>query len=155
MNIKKLKIYNILFHCFIVIGVGHGIGVMGIFDLLGIIQIPTIFKNGIEFDFNGEFEDRLSLVVISSLTGKLFLISSLLIKKNQIKNITGIFALLFLWSSIFILTSGNWNYNSLYEIAFWTSVPFLISSTILTFLIVKNIKQNSMQNIELNEKQNI
>ena len=44
MNIRKLKIYTLLIHCFIVIGAGHGIGIMGIFDAVGIIQIPEMFK---------------------------------------------------------------------------------------------------------------
>lgn len=148
MNIKKLKIYTLLIHCFIVIGAGHGIGIMGIFDVVGITQIPEMLKNGIEFEFNGGFEDRLSLVIISSLIGKLILIISLFLKKTQSKNITGIFGLILLWTSVYLLTSGNWGYSSLYEIAFWTSTPFLISSMFLTYYIVKSISQNK-QNIEL------
>ena len=76
MSIKKLKIYTILIHCFIVIGAGHGIGIMGMLDIIGIIQIPEVFKNGIEFKLNDEFQDRLSIVIIFSLIGKLFLIIS-------------------------------------------------------------------------------
>lgn len=50
---------------------------MGILDVNGIIQIPEIIKNGIEFNLNGRFEDRLSFVIIFSITGKLILVTSL------------------------------------------------------------------------------
>jgi len=76
------------------------------------------------------------------------LIFSLFIKINRIKNLTALIGILILWVSVYFLTSGNWNYDSLYELAFWTSIPFLISSIILTYLIIKNIKQN----IERNKK---
>lgn len=153
MNIKKLKIYTLLIHCFIVIGAGHGIGIMGIFDVIGILQIAEMLKNGIEFDFNGGFEDRLSLVIISSILGKLILVISLFLKNTRTKNLTGLFGLIFLWGSVYLLSSGNWDYDSLYEIAFWTSTPFLISSMFLTFYMIKNVSQSKM-NIELISKKN-
>jgi hypothetical protein len=142
MNIKKLKVYTLLIHCFIVIGAGHGIGVMGIFDIVGILQIPEILKNGISFDFYGGFQDRLSLVTVFSLFGKFFLILSLFLKNNLSENINAFFGLLFLWISVYLLTSGNWDYDSLYEIAFWTSIPFLISSLFLTYSIAKKFNRN-------------
>lgn len=147
-EIKKIKIFTILIHSFIIIGAGHGIGIMGILDVIGITQIPEMYKNGIEFNLNGDFQDRLSFVIIFSLIGKVLLIISLFLKGNRKKNISTIFGIIFLWISVYLLSSGNWNYDSLYEIAFWTSVPFLILSIILTYLIIKNVKQN----IERNKK---
>ena len=147
MNVKKLKLYTFVFHCIIVIGVGHGIGVMGIFDVIGIIQIPEMIQNGIKFNFNGEFQDRLSLVIIFSFIGKLILSTSLFLKKHHAKNITGILGLIFLWISVYILTSGNWYYDSLYAIAFWTSTPFLISSIFLAYHLIISSKNKTTKNI--------
>ena len=147
-KIKKVKIFTILIHSFIIIGAGHGIGIMGILDIIGITQIPEMLKNGIKFSLNGDFQDRLSLVIIFSLIGKVILIISFILKGNWKKNITSIFGIIILWISVYLLSSGNWNYDSLYEIAFWTSAPFLISSIIFTYLIIKNVKQN----IERNKK---
>ena len=87
-KVKKTKLYTILLHSLIVIGAGHGIGIMGIFDVIGIIQIPEIYENGIKYNINGEYQDRLSLVVIFSIIGKILLITSLFIDK--IKNLTRI-----------------------------------------------------------------
>lgn len=152
MSVKKLKISTLLFHSIIVIGAGHGIGVIGIFDVIGIIQIPEMIQNGIKFNFNGEFQGRLSIVVIFSLIGKLILITSLILKKHHSKNITAIIGLIFLWISVYMLTSGNWYYDSLYAIAFWTSTPFLISSIFLAYYLIKSLNQNL--NIKLTEKGN-
>ena len=123
-KVKKTKLYTILLHSLIVIGAGHGIGIMGIFDVIGIIQIPEIYENGIKYNINGEYQDRLSLVVIFSIIGKILLITSLFIGK--IKNIITFVGIIFLWISIYFLTSGNWSYDWLYGFSFFTSIPFLI-----------------------------
>ena len=147
-NIKKTKLYTILFHSIIIIGAGHGIGIMGIFDVIGIIQIPEIYKNGIIFNLNGDYQDRLSLVVIFSLIGKIILITSLFLNKNIITLI----GIIILWISVYFLTSGNWSYDWLYGFSFLTSIPFLIYSIKLTKLILENIKQNKKLYINANEK---
>ncbi|WP_299112156.1 hypothetical protein [uncultured Winogradskyella sp.] len=146
-DIKKVKIFTILIHSFIIIGAGHGIGIMGMID---IASIPNLIDN-YGFTLNGNFDDNIMSIGLISLIGKILLILSLFMKTNRTKNLTGLIGLLLLWISVYFLTSGNWNYDSLYELAFWTSIPFLISSIVLTYLIFKNINQNK----ELNIKQNV
>ncbi|WP_271425234.1 hypothetical protein [Aequorivita sinensis] len=146
-DIKKVKIFTILIHSFIIIGAGHGIGIMGMID---IASIPNLIDN-YGFTLNGNFDDNIMSIGLISLIGKILLILSLFVKTNRTKNLTGLIGLLLLWISVYFLTSGNWNYDSLYELAFWTSIPFLISSIVLTYLILKNINQNK----ELNIKQNV
>jgi len=150
-DIRKVKIFTILFHSFIIIGAGHGIGIMGIID---IACIPNLIDN-YGFTLNGNFDDNIMTIGLFSLIGKILLILSLIVKINRTKNLTGLTGILLLWISIYFLTSGNWKYESLYELAFWTSIPFLISSIILTYLIIKNIKHNTERNFELNEKLNV
>lgn len=149
-EIKKVKIFTILIHSFIIIGAGHGIGIMAMID---IASIPNLIDN-YGFTLNGNFDDNIMSIGLLSLIGKIILISSLFVKINRIKNLTGLIGILLLWISVYFLTSGNWNYDSLYELAFWTSVPFLISSMLLTYLIFKNINQNKKLNIKLTDKQN-
>jgi hypothetical protein len=151
-NIKKIKLYTILFHSFIIIGAGHGIGIMGIFDIIGIFQIPEIYKNGIHFNLNGDYQDRLSLVIIFSIIGKITLITSLFLNRNKIKSLITIIGIIILWISVYLLTSGNWNYNWLYGFSFITSIPFLIYSMKLTKLIIEKIKQSKKLNINVNEE---
>jgi hypothetical protein len=143
-EIKKVKIFTILIHSFIIIGAGHGIGIMGMID---IACIPNLIDN-YGFTLNGNFDDNIMTIGLLSLIGKILLILSLFVKKNRTKNLTGLIGILLLWISVYFLTSGNWNYEFLYELAFWTSIPFLISSIILTYLIIKNI--NKIQNGILN-----
>jgi hypothetical protein len=150
-DIKKIKIFAILIHSFIIIGAGHGIGIMGMID---IASIPNLLDN-YGFTLRGNFDDNIMSIGLLSLIGKILLIFSLFIKINRIKNLTALIGISLLWITVYFLTSGNWNYDSLYKLAFWTSVPFLISSIILTYLIIKNIKQNTERNIELNEKQKV
>ena len=149
-EIKKVKIFTILIHSFIIIGAGHGIGIMAMID---IASIPNLIDN-YGFTLNGNFDDNIMSIGLLSLIGKIILISSLFVKINRIKNLTGLIGILLLWISVYFLTSGNWNYDSLYELAFWTSVPFLISSMLLTYLIFKNINQNKKLNIKLTDKKN-
>ena len=146
-DIKKIKIFTILFHSFIIIGAGHGIGIMGMID---IASIPNLIDNN-GFTLSGNLDDNIMSIGLLSLIGKILLIFSLFVKTNRTKNLTGLIGIFLLWISVYFLTSGNWNYNSLYELAFWTSVPFIISSIILNYLIFKNINQNK----ELNIKQNV
>ena len=54
-DIRKVKIFTILFHSFIIIGAGHGIGIMGIID---IASIPNLIDN-YEFTLNGNFDDNI------------------------------------------------------------------------------------------------
>tara|TARA_R110001632_G_scaffold31109_6_gene81360 strand:- start:58 stop:504 length:447 start_codon:yes stop_codon:yes gene_type:complete len=137
-NIKKIKLYTILFHSFIIIGAGHGIGVMLFFDYL---SIPMLFKNGIEYNLNAEYQDRLMFVGLISIIGKITLILSIFINLNNIKNVTTLIGIILLWISVYFLTSGNWFYDWLYGFTFLTSIPFLIYSIKLTKLIFKNKRE--------------
>jgi hypothetical protein len=147
-NIKKIKLYTILFHSFIIIGAGHGIGIMLFFDCL---SIPSLFKNGLEYNLYAEYQDRLMLVGLISVIGKIMLILSLFLNTNKIKSLTTLIGIILLWISVYFLTSGNWFYDWLYGFTFLTSVPFLIASIKLISLMLKN-KQNKKRNINVNEK---
>ncbi len=150
--IKRIKIWTIILHSIIIIGAGHGIGILGIMD---IACIPQIIENGIQNNNFGDFGDNLILVGLISLIGKIVLIISLFMKKEPNKNIAGLIGLFILWISFYVLVSGNWNYDSLYELAFWTGLPFLICSIVLFVLFFKNfdrIEKRNENGIENNEK---
>jgi hypothetical protein len=145
--LKKTKrnsiILTIILHSFIILGVGHGIGIMGIID---IASIPNLIED-YGFTLTGNFSDKIMSIGIISLIGKVFLILSLFTKPKLNKRVYEIVGIALLWVSVYFLTSGNWSFDSSYEIAFWTSIPFLISSLILIFLILTKTERT-----ELNEK---
>ena len=140
--IKKIKIWTIVLHSMIIIGFGHGIGFMGFIDLIGVFNIPNALQNGIKLSFNGTFEDRMPLIIILSITGKLFLVLSIFLKPKLNKIITVLIGLIFLWITVYLLSLGNWNYSSVFEIAFWSSTPFLMCSFLLCFCLMKNIYES-------------
>ena len=117
--------------------------------------IPQIIENGIQNNNLGDFGDNLILVGLISLIGKIMVIISLFITKEPNKNITGVIGLFVLWVSFFVLVSGNWSYDPLYELAFWTGFPFLICSMVLLVLFFKNFDRTEKFNenrIENNKK---
>jgi hypothetical protein len=146
---KTLKIITLILHSLILIGAGHGIGFLIFADL---VSIPALFMNKIEFKLNSNYEDNLMLVGIISVIGKIMLIVSLLLKEKRNKYLTASIGISLLWVSVYFLTSGNWNYTSLYEFSFWSSIPFLISSIILTIVVLIKIYEKRELNIELNKK---
>ncbi len=125
-------------HSFIILGVGHGIGIMGIID---IASIPNLIEN-YGFTLNGEFSDKIMTIGLISLIGKVLLIVSIFLKSEFYKRILEIVGIILLWVSVYFLSSGNWSNNSVYEIAFWTSIPFLISSLNLAYLIIRKMELN-------------
>jgi hypothetical protein len=138
-NKRNSIILTVILHSFIILGVGHGIGIMGIID---IASIPNLIEN-YGFTLNGEFSDKIMTIGLISLIGKILLIISLFLKTKLCERILEIVGILLLWISVYFLTSGNWNYNSVYEIAFWTSIPFLISSLCLAYLIIQKTELNT------------
>ena len=116
---------------------------MGIID---IASIPNLIED-YGFTLIGNFSDKIMSIGIISLIGKVFLILSLFTKPKLNKRVYEIVGIALLWVSVYFLTSGNWSFDSSYEIAFWTSIPFLISSLILIFLILTKTERT-----ELNEK---
>lgn len=143
--LKKIKrnsiILTVILHSFIILGVGHGIGIMGIID---IASIPNLIDD-YGFTLSGEFNDKIMTIGFISLIGKILLIFSLFQKIELSEKIFEIIGIVLLWISVYFLSSGNWNYNFVYAIAFWTSIPFLISSLNLAFLIFKKQRKNKLE----------
>jgi hypothetical protein len=135
---RNSLILTIILHSFIILGVGHGIGIMGIID---IASIPNLIDD-YGFTLSGEFNNKIMSIGLISLIGKVLLIISIFLKSEFYKRIIEIVGIILLWISVYFLSSGNWRYNSVYEIAFWTSIPFLISSLNSMFLILREIRSN-------------
>lgn len=137
---KTTKIYTIILHSFIIIGVGHGIGIMGLID---IASIPNLIS-GYGLTLKGSFSDKIMTIGLISLIGKLLLVTSFFIKTIIYKRSLEIIGVIMLWLSVYFLTNGSWNYNSVYKIAFYTSIPFLISSIVFSVLLVIEIWLNEL-----------
>ncbi|MUU76894.1 hypothetical protein [Winogradskyella endarachnes] len=137
-DLKKIKIYTILIHCFIIIGVGHGIGILLVLDYL---SVQSLFNNEIIFNLSGNYQDRLELVGLISFIGKIILIVSFFVSRKIFKNTLNLVGVIVLWISVYILTSGNWSYDGLYPISFITSVPFIIASLFLVYYTLMSLNK--------------
>ncbi|WP_075341315.1 hypothetical protein [Tenacibaculum agarivorans] len=127
-----------LLHSLIVIGFGHGIGFIIFFD---VFAIPHLFTNGIEINFNSNYEDRVMDVAVFSAVGKILLILGLLFKQKNYKIVLNLIGLSLLLFSVCYLTYGNWSYSSLFGISFSFSIPFLIYSLLFLATILVEIKK--------------
>ena len=126
---RVVKLYMIVFHALIILGVGHGIGFMGLID---VASIPNLISD-YGFTLKGSFSDRIMSIGLISLVGKVLLLISFFIKKFQTKEILEFLGLILLWGSFFFL-NFNLGSNSSGGIIFFTGIPFLISSVIFAFV---------------------
>lgn len=135
--IKRVLIITLILNSIILIGVpaGHGYGIMIMFEF---ISIPTLIKNGFDFQKEYPFQSSLILIVLVSLIGKLISIL-LLFSKNILnkKNLIYIGLLLMLISFLFVCY-GTWNYdNFLFAVTLGSGIPFLIYFGRVLYLIKK------------------
>ncbi|WP_339687919.1 hypothetical protein [uncultured Nonlabens sp.] len=124
--IKRALIITIILNSIILIGVpgGHGYGIMIMFEF---ISIPTLIKNGFDFQKDYPFESSLIFIALVSLIGKLISIG-LLFSKDILNKKNWIYiGLTLMLISFIIVCYGAWNYdNFLFAVTFGSGIPFLM-----------------------------
>ena len=132
-NFKKLTIWTIALSFFIIVGLGHGIGCMGLIELAWLTNFNT---EDFSISLTSSYNTSLNAVALFAIIGHLLLIISLFVKaqeKNYWIKITGT---IFLWISVYYLTHNLFT-DSASQIGFFSAIPFLICSGILFYSIVK------------------
>jgi hypothetical protein len=133
-SINRLIILTIVFSFLILIGAGHGIGVLGLIEILGLNEF---FRGDVKFSLTGNYDDRLFTAAIFAAVGQIILIVAYL-KKLQLQKFKVIYAGLFiLFFSYFILTIDFFN-STLDSFSFWGGAPFLVSAILLLVKTIKN-----------------
>jgi hypothetical protein len=122
-----LKIALIVSHSFIIIGLGHGVGVLAILEIIGLGAIVEQISR----DKGGDLSDwTIRLFAILTFVGQIAIIVSIAAKAKPIAaHISGI---ILLWASLFIYAYGIRNDNYSHILTF-SCVPFSIL-TLYTFL---------------------
>jgi hypothetical protein len=136
---KSLTIWTITLSFFIIVGAGHGIGCVGLIEIISIAGIVTrhVFNDGdFTFSLTAGYEKSLIAVGIFSLIGHILLLISLILKENIKKALTKVVGLTCLWTAFYYLTH-NFSHDELSQIGFFTGLPFLICSIILAYRIIK------------------
>jgi hypothetical protein len=136
-SINRLLVLTIFFNIFILVGAGHGIGFLGLIEVIGFREI---FRGETQFSLIGNYDDRLFTSALLSTLGQLMLFvayfrSGLRIKFKIIY--TGLFVL---FISFFVLTNDLFN-SDLDNFSFWTGLPFLITAV---WLLIRTIKDNRL-----------
>lgn len=138
-NFKSLTIWTIVFDFFIIVGAGHGLLCIGIMEMISIVALFTghIFNNE-NFSLSpfASYEQSLIAVGLFSLFGQLLVLVSFF-NKGQKHFWIKLLGLLFMWLGFYYLTH-NFVDDDLSQIGFWVGIPFLISSGLLTYKIIKS-----------------
>ncbi|QHT69999.1 hypothetical protein GXP67_26815 [Rhodocytophaga rosea] len=124
---RKLTNWTIVFNLLIVIGAGHGIGIL---SLIEVFLLPEILVDGLTFSFQSTYEKRLEVAALLSILGQCMLISSYFIKVDAIKLLIKIFSIGILWVG-FIYLTYDFTSNSAANLSLITGIPFLIISLLL------------------------
>jgi len=124
--IKRAIVITAILNSIILIGVpaGHGYGIMVMFEFM---SIPSLIRNGFEFEKGYPFESGLMLIGFVSLIGKLLLISSLFYKRILNKNVLIYSGLILMLIPFLAVTYGAWDYDRfLFLITLGSGIPFLM-----------------------------
>ena len=133
-SINRLVILTIVLNFFILVGVGHGIGFLGLLEIFG---IKELIKGDFKFSLPGNYDDRLFAAATIAVIGQIILTIAYF-SKTQVQKSTAIYAGLFvLFFSYFILTIDFFN-STLDSFSFWAGTPFLVLATLLVVKTVKN-----------------
>jgi hypothetical protein len=133
---KTLTILTIVFNFFIFVGAGHGIGFLG---LIEIMAINEIFLGNITFNLTGNYDDRLPVVAILSIIGQSLLLIGFFINDTAKAKLT-ITGCLTLLIATYILTKDSKDMN-LDMISLIFSVPFIVTASTLLIKEILTIKK--------------
>jgi hypothetical protein len=132
--VNRLIIFTIVFNFLTLIGAGHGIGFLGIIEILA----PNEFIQGyVKFSLTGDYDNRLFTTATIAIVGQIVLFVAYFTKMDVQKFKTIYAGLFILFFSYFILTIDFFN-SKLDRFSFWTGTPFLLLAILLLVKTIKN-----------------
>jgi hypothetical protein len=127
---KKLNfpvILTVILNALIVIGVGHGLGCLLIYEIL---SPKFILDDGLDFTKVNSYDERLLPVAFLSLIFQILLLISLKVKTRKLqKALINIFCIALILVFLFLIK--DFSESNLNRLSFMGGIPFLISSIIL------------------------
>jgi hypothetical protein len=120
-----LKVWILICHAFIIIGIGHGVLVLGIAEIFSLWDVfRPVVDRGEHHDI---FESTLRIVALCCLAGQILMIWSIRQKDKKSAGRMHIISILVLWASILIFAYAIRKDDYAY-MAGITCVPFLVLS---------------------------
>lgn len=132
MSLNKLITLTIIFSFLIPIGAGHGIGVIGLIEIVG---IGEIFEPGKRLSLTGNYDDRLITAAPFALIGQIILLVAIFLNLNIRKRMAIYAGLLFTFFAYFILII-NFTRSSLDRFSFWGGILFLVFAIMLLVRVI-------------------
>ena len=136
-NFKELTVWIIILNFFIMIGAGHGIAPIGLFEISGILQGFGINTEYFSLSLTASYDKSISAAALFSLIGQLSLTFSISIKNRKRIFWFKILGLFFLWTGFYYI-SHNLSTDNASELGFIFGIPFLICSVILFYKVILN-----------------
>jgi hypothetical protein len=134
-SINRLILLTIVFNFLILIGAGHGIGCLGLIQIVGFTEL---FRGDIKFSLTGKYDDRLFTAAMITTAGQIILLVAYFKKQPAQKFKIVYVGLITLILSYFILTVDFLS-STLDSFSFWGGIPFLVVSI---FLLVQTINNH-------------
>lgn len=139
---RGLAIAVLISSSLILIGAGHGVGPMIIFQ----VMLPFANEGGykLSFGLSNSYENSIAASALILFIGQLLLF----IATHKEHIISRLIALFIMWTGLFFLTHNIFNGDSLSEFTFATGSPFLFLSVALFSFDVKQYWQRDKIDIE-------
>ena len=139
---RGLAIAVLISSSLILIGAGHGVGPMIMFQ----VMLPFANEGGykLSFSLSNSYENSIASSALILFIGQLLLF----IATHKEHIITRLIALFIMWTALFFLTHDIFNGDSLAEFTFGSASPFLILSIALFSFDVKQYWQRDKIDIE-------
>lgn len=129
-KINSPVITTVILNSFIIIGAGHGLGILLIYEILS-PQFILTDSNAINWDY---YDGRLVPVAFLSLLFQPLLLMSLKIKKSQLQKILmNVFCIILIF--IFFILVKDFSKSNVDTLSLISGIPFLISSLFLLFKV--------------------
>ena len=123
-------ITTVILNSFIVIGAGHGLGILLIYEIL---SPQFTFTDSHAFNWD-HYDGRLIPAAFLSLLFQLLLLMSLKIKRGQLQKILmNVFCIILIF--IFFILVKDFSKSNVDRLSLISGIPFLISSLFLLFKV--------------------
>lgn len=139
---KSLTTWTLVSNCLIIVGAGHGIGCLGLIEILWATEFYGIGTEDFSLSLMVSYDKSLGAVAIFSLVGQLLLIFSLLVKTNNKIFLIQQIGLVFLWIGFFYLLHHVFD-DTASQIGFVTGIPFLLFSGFLFYKIRRQKRESA------------
>lgn len=126
---KKLKIWTVITHAFIMVGFGHGILT---FLVIEVMWFPYVSSEHFSLALSASFKAHLPVIGLMTLLGQVAFLFSILLKQQGVKNLLQLSGLVLCWAGVVYFVFDTTKDAGIH-FGTVTCIPFVIC-TLITFI---------------------